>query len=125
MTDGVPNETPSSWNLPAGFNWAAWTDYDHDGTADYVPTGTTAEKRHKAYAFWEATEAINHGITVHTVCVGGLGDRDLMRAIAFAGGGVYANVPGGSTVSEMEEQLLEAFGQIAAKVPPAQLVYEE
>jgi hypothetical protein len=125
MTDGVPNETPSGWNLPSGFSWAAWTDYDGDGDADYTPTGTTSEKRHKSYAFWEATQAINNGVVIHTVCVGGLGDRDLMRAIAFAGGGVYANVPGGSTVSEMEEQLLEAFGQIAAKVPPAQLIYED
>jgi hypothetical protein len=125
MTDGVPNETPSSWNLPVGFSWAAWTDYDGDGDADYTPTGTTAEKRHKAYAFWEATEAIKKGIIIHTVCVGGLGDRDLMRAIAFAGGGVYADVPGGTTVAAMEEQLLAAFGQIAAKVPPPQLLYED
>jgi hypothetical protein len=125
MTDGVPNEAPSGWNLPSGFSWAEWTDYDGDGDADYTPTGTTSEKRYKSYAFWEATEAIKKGIIVHTVCVGGLGDRNLMEAIAFAGGGVFADVPGGSTVSEMEEQLLDAFGQIAAKVPPAQLVYED
>jgi hypothetical protein len=48
-----------------------------------------------------------------------------MKAIAFAGGGVYINVPGGSSVEEMEEQLLDAFSQIGAKVPPAQLVYED
>lgn len=125
MTDGVPNETPSSWNLPSGFSWAKWTDYDKDGDVDYTPSGTTAEKRHKAYAFWEATEAIKQGITIHTVCVGALGDRDLMRAIAFAGGGVYSNVPGGSTVAAMHEQLIEAFGQIAAQVPPAQLTTDE
>lgn len=125
MTDGVPNETPAGWNLPSNFNWAEWTDYNRDGQADYVPTGTTTEKRHKAYAFWEATEAIKKGIMIHTVCVGNLGDRDLMRAIAFASGGVFADVPGGSTVAEMESQLLEAFSQIAAKVPPPQLVYED
>ncbi len=125
MTDGVPNETPSSWNLPAGFNWADWTDYDNNGVADYVPTGTTAVKRHKSYAFWAATEAIKRGVTIHTVCVGGLGDRDLLQAIAFAGGGVFADVPGGSTVAQMEQQLLDAFSQIGAKVPPAQLVYED
>jgi hypothetical protein len=125
MTDGVPNETPSGWNLPSGFDWDDWSDYDGNGQADYVPTGTTAEKRHKAYAFWEATQAINNGVVIHTVCVGGLGDRNLMEAIAFAGGGVFMDVPGGTTVAEMEEQLSAAFSMVAAKVPAAQLMYED
>ena len=46
------------------------------------------------------------------------------RAIAFAGGGVFISVPGGSTIADMEGQMIEAFSEIAAKVPPAQLVYE-
>ena len=58
------------------------------------------------------------------MAVGAGADRDLMEAIAFAGNGIYISVPGGATVSEMEEQMLEAFGQIAAKVPAAKLVYE-
>jgi Flp pilus assembly protein TadG len=124
MTDGVPNETPSSWSLPAGFNWAAWTDYDNNGVANYVPTGTATEKIHKSYAFWQATEAIKKGITIHTVCVGALGDTELMKAIAFAGGGVYSNVPGGATVADMHNQLVEAFNKIAAKVPPPKLIQE-
>jgi hypothetical protein len=37
---------------------------------------------------------------------------------------VYISVPGGSTIAEMESQLLEAFSSVAAKVPPAKLVYE-
>jgi hypothetical protein len=48
-----------------------------------------------------------------------------MQAIAFAGGGIFINVPGGSSVEEMQQQLINAFSQIGAKVPPAQLVYEE
>lgn len=47
-----------------------------------------------------------------------------MEAIAFAGGGIYIDVPGGAAVAELEEQLLEAFSQIASKVPPAKLVFE-
>lgn len=125
MTDGVPNETPSDWQMPSDFDWASWTDYDNDGLANYTPTGSTSEKRHKAYAFWEAIEAIKKGITIHTVCVGSLGDRELMEAIAFAGGGVFADVPGGSTVADMEQQLLEAFSKIAAKVPASKLTYSD
>lgn len=119
MTDGLANESKSGWSMPSGFNWADWTDYDGDGTADY-----STNDQHKKYAFWEATQCVERGITIHTMAVGVNADHDLMRAIAFAGGGVYISVPGGSTIAEMEDQMLEAFSQIAAKVPPAQLVYE-
>ena len=47
-----------------------------------------------------------------------------MQAIAYAGAGIYMNVPGGSTVTAMENQLIDAYKQIASKVPPAKLVYE-
>jgi len=62
---------------------------------------------------------------IHTPAIGNNADRDLMQAIAFAGGGIFINVPGGSSVEEMQQQLLDAFSQIGAKVPPAQLVYED
>ena len=79
----------------------------------------------KQYAFWQATEAIRYGVTVHTMSVGVYADRDLMEAIAFAGSGVWMNVPGGTTVETMESQLIEAFRQVAAQVPPAKLVFAE
>ncbi len=119
MTDGQTNQGPSNWDLPGGFNWADWTDYDGDGVADYSTSNWK-----KQYSFWEATQAINRGITLHTLAVGAGADRDLMKAIAFAGGGIFINVPGGATVQEMESQLLDAFRNIASKVPPAKLVYE-
>ncbi|MBX3425834.1 MAG: VWA domain-containing protein [Pirellulales bacterium] len=119
MTDGQTNQRPSGWSLPGSFKWKDWTDFDGDGTADY-----TTSDVNKQYAFWEATEAIKRGITIHTLAVGQDADRNLMQAIAHAAGGVYINVPGGSTVATMESQLLEAFSQIASKVPPAKLVYE-
>ena len=119
MTDGQTNQGPSGWSLPGSFRWADWTDYDGDGVADY----TTSDWK-KQYSFWEASEAIKRGITLHTMAVGAGADRDLMQAIAFAGGGIYINVPGGATVAEMESQLLDAFRNIASKVPPAKLVYE-
>lgn len=119
MTDGQANRRKSNWSLPSDFSWHDWTDYDGDGTADY----STSDKN-KQYAFWEATEAIRRGVTIHTMAVGAGADRDIMRAIAFAGDGVFISVPGGSTISEMEDQMLEAFSQIAANVPPAKLVYD-
>ena len=119
MTDGQTNQRPSNWSLPGSFQWKDWTDYDGDGNANY----STSDK-HKQYAFWEATQAIERGITINTIALGTSADRDLMQAIAFAGGGVYINVPGGTTIAEMESQLLEAFSQIAAKLPPAKLIYE-
>jgi hypothetical protein len=120
MTDGQANQKPSGWSMPAEFSWAEWTDYDGDGDADY-----STNDAYKKYAFYEATQAIERGITIHTLAVGNEADVALMEAIAFAGGGICITVPGGTSVSEMEEALLDAFGQIAAKVPPAQLIYED
>lgn len=119
MTDGNANRSKSGWSMPSDFSWDDWTDYDGDGSADY-----STNDQHKKYAFYEAVQAVERGITIHTMAVGANADRDLMRAMAHAGGGVFISVPGGSTIAEMESQMLEAFGQIAAKVPPAQLVYE-
>ncbi|MEM6328649.1 MAG: pilus assembly protein TadG-related protein [Planctomycetota bacterium] len=119
MTDGQANRMPSGWNMPSGFDWDDHTDYDGDGQSDY----STSDSK-KKYAFYEALECAKRGITVHTMAVGAGADRGLMRAIAHACGGVHISVPGGSTIAEMESQMLEAFGEIAAKVPPAQLVYE-
>ncbi len=120
MTDGQTNQKPSGWSLPSSFSWNDWTDYDGDGAANY-----STSDNYKRYAFWEASEAVKRGITIHTIAVGAGADRGLMEAIAFAGGGVFIDVPVHSTVEEIEEQLSAAFSQIAAKVPAAQLLYED
>ena len=120
MTDGQTNQAPHGWSLPSGFKWSDWTDYDGNGTADY-----TTSDVNKKYAFWEATEAIQRGITIHTITVGAGADRNLMKAIAFAGKGICIDVPGGSTIADMHQQMLDAFSQIAAKLPPAQLISDQ
>lgn len=120
MTDGLANQYPDGWSLPEDFDWDEWTDYDGDGSADYS-TGSVA----KQYAFWQATLAIEEGITLHTMSVGANADKGLMDAIAFAGNGIHLNVPGGSTVAEMEDQMLAAFREIAANVPPPKLVFDK
>jgi Mg-chelatase subunit ChlD len=119
MTDGITNQRPSNWTLPASFKWSDWTDYDGNGAANY--STTDANKR---YAFYEATQAIKKGVVIHTISVGAEADVDLMKAIAFASGGVYVEVPGDG-VETMEAGLLDAFAQIAGKVPPAKLVYDQ
>jgi hypothetical protein len=118
MTDGQTNQKPAGWSMPAGFSWAEFTDYDADGDADY--SASNAEKK---YAFYMAVQAAQRGITIHTLAVGTDADRDLMRAIAYVGGGIFIDVPGGGT-ADMESALQEAFGQIASKVPPAKLVFD-
>jgi Flp pilus assembly protein TadG len=120
MTDGLANKYPSGWGLPAGWKWADLTDFDGDGDSEYSTTDKS-----KQYAFWEAKQAIDAGITIHTLSVGAGADRDLMQAIAFAAGGLWIDVPGGTTVDEMQSQMLSAFSNIAAKVPAARLIYDE
>ena len=119
MTDGQNNQYPSGWSLPGSFRWSDWTDYDGDGDADY-----STSNRAKQHAFYEATQAIEQGVTMHTMAVGAYADTDLMFAIAFAGKGVYLHVPGGTTVAEMEEEMLDAFANVASNVPPPKLVYD-
>ena len=120
MTDGNANVSDGSWQLPSSWNWNDLTDYDGDGIADY-----STSNQHKLYAIGKAKEAVDAGCTIHTLSVGANADRDMMKAIAFIGGGVWIDIPGGSTVSEMEAQVLSAFNQIAANVPPAKLVYDD
>ena len=120
MTDGQTNVGPYSFSMPSGFDWDDYTDYDGDGNADY----STSDSK-KKYAFYQAMLAADAGITVHSLSVGSGADRDLMEAIAFVGDGTYIDVPGGTTIAEMESQMLAAFAQIAAKIPPPKLVYDD
>ena len=120
MTDGQANRAPSGFSLPSGWDWAELTDYDGDGVANYTTTNTA-----KKYAFYEAKMAIDAGVTIHTISVGAGADDAFMEAIAFAGNGIWIDVPGGSTIAAMETQMIDAFNKIAAKVPPAKLAPDE
>ncbi|MEM7812116.1 MAG: hypothetical protein AAF532_11610 [Planctomycetota bacterium] len=117
MTDGVANQYPSSFSIPADWNWAELTDYDDDGVADYTTTNLA-----RAYAFYEAKLAVDEGFTIHTLSVGTGADRNFMKALAFMGGGLWFDVPGGDTVAELEDDLLVAYSKIAANVPPPRLL---
>ncbi len=117
MTDGLPNVTDSGFVFPSNWNWNTLFDYDGNGVADYSTTDTNAR-----FALAMAKEAVDAGYTIHTLSVGLGADTDLMKAIAWMGKGVAINVPGTSSVSQMEAEVLEAFNRIAAFVPPAKLI---
>ncbi|MDZ7620260.1 MAG: vWA domain-containing protein [Patescibacteria group bacterium] len=117
MTDGVANCYPTGLSMPAGFTWAQHTT-NYDGQGGVYSTSDTS----KAMAFYALVQAVKDGCTVHTMSVGTDADRNLMKAMAFAGGGIHIDVPGGSTIAAMEDQLLAAFSRIAAKVPPPRLI---
>jgi Flp pilus assembly protein TadG len=119
MTDGLANVRDTSYSLPGSWSWSTLFDYDGDGDADY----TTSDDYCK-YALGMAKQAVDAGYTIHTIGVGMGADNDLLQAIAWMGKGVHIEVPGDTTVEEMEEEVLEAFNQIAAFVPPARLVQE-
>ena len=84
MTDGNANQSPSGFSLPGGWDWNELTDYDGDGSANYWTSN-----KDKQWAFYQAKLAIDHGYTIHTMAVGAGADRNLMRAIAFAGNGRF------------------------------------
>ncbi len=120
MTDGNANVHDPSYSLPPDWNWNSVTDFDGDGTADYSTSDPDA-----MYAIGRAKEAADLGIRVHSLGVGANADTALLQAIAHIGGGIYIEVPGGTSVSQMENEVRAAFREIAAKLPPPKLVYEE
>ena len=120
MTDGNANRSPSGWSLPGWWNWTDVTDWDNDGTPNY-----TTSNKHKQYAMYQAKLCIDEGYLLHTMSVGSDSDGDLMEAIALSSGGVWIPTPGGATIDDLRDQLLEAFAKIAAAVPPARLAHEE
>ncbi|HMP78104.1 MAG TPA: pilus assembly protein TadG-related protein [Pirellulaceae bacterium] len=122
MTDGNSNTMDAGENgtLPGGWDWDALFDYDGDGVADYTTSYT--QKRH---VLKKAKECVDAGYTIHTMSVGSGADTELMRAVAFLGRGIYIEVPGGQSVSDLEDDVKEAFNRIASFVPPAQLMSDE
>ncbi len=119
MTDGNSNTLDSGENgsLPKDWNWNSLFDYDGNGSYDFRTTDTQ-----RTAVLKYVKQAVDRGYTVHAICVGADGDRELMTAVAWLGNGHFINVPGGSTIAQMEAELRAAFIKIAAAVPPARLV---
>jgi len=81
-----------------------------DGQAN-KPTSTSIAKK-KLLA--EAQVCADKGLPVITIALGALADTDLMQEVADITGGTFFEVPGGSSVNDYEEALIEVFRQIAA-----------
>ena len=119
MTDGHANtiDAGDSTALPAGWNWNTMFDYNGDGVADYSSTDPQI-----TYVLAKVKIAVDKGYTVHSVSVGSVADRNLMKAVAWLGKGYWLDVPAGSTIAMMSTQMQDVFAKIASAVPPARLV---
>lgn len=119
MTDGVTNTMdPGAISiLPSNWNWDTMFDYNGDGIRDFYTTDNQ-----KKYVLKLAYTAQSKGYTVHAMSVGALADTELMKAVAFIGGGICITVPGGTTVEAMQDTVMAGFYKIASAVPPAKLL---
>lgn len=119
MTDGNSNtmDRGTSGKLPKDWDWDSMFDYDNDGVKDYSSTDSQA-----TYVLLQAQKAVDKGYIIHTIGVGADADTALLKAVAWLGGGINLNIPGGTSAAEMEAKLLVAFQQIASMVPPAKLL---
>jgi hypothetical protein len=119
MTDGNTNTIDAGANtsLPSDWDWDALMDYNGDGAGDYYTSSSQ-----KTYILRLAKNAIDRGFVIHTMAIGQDADWQLMQAIAHLGSGEFVRVDGGSSVSEMQDQVEAAFYKIAADVPPPQLL---
>ena len=84
-----------------------------DGIANR-PNNTTYAKQ---YALDQAELSANARIPIATISLGANADTNLMDQIAEATSGIHFNVPGDQTVEEYEEDLKDAFREIAADRP--------
>lgn len=65
----------------------------------------------------EASKAAASKIRILTISMGIMADADLMQQVADATGGQHYHVPGGSDFAAYQQQLLNAFREIAASRP--------
>ena len=71
----------------------------------------------KAFVMEEAQKAKDAGFPIVTISLGTGADTALMQAVADLTGGIHFNIPGGSDVDQYEEDLKDAFRQIAGARP--------
>ena len=130
MTDGIVNKPNSLPSMPSGwssFDWDDMTDWDNDGAANYNESDITqgSYDDEKRYLWYQVKQAVEAGFTINTFVVGDDADSHLMRAIAFYGGGQFMEAPGGSSVADLEDELLARFSLLASDVPNPELLARE
>jgi len=80
-----------------------------DGEANEPSNSSVA----KAAVITEANLALANKIKILTISLGAGADTALMQQVADITGGVHFNVPGGSSIAEVEAQLESVFREIA------------
>ncbi|MCA9026080.1 MAG: hypothetical protein KDA86_12805 [Planctomycetaceae bacterium] len=109
------------WDVPDDFDWGVFNNLDTTSTVPFYVSSSGSDNKARRYALSQAFKAAKEGYTLHTLAVGAGADTDLMKAIAFLGGGEYIEVQGTLTVEDLLEQVEAGFYRIAALVPPAKL----
>lgn len=84
-----------------------------DGQANLPNNSTLA----KAKVIEEAELAVAAGIKIMTISLGAGADTSLMQQVADMTGGVHFNVPGGSSIPQVQAQLQNVFREIATSRP--------
>ncbi|OHB72883.1 MAG: hypothetical protein A2V70_03240 [Planctomycetes bacterium RBG_13_63_9] len=84
-----------------------------DGIANRPSDSSTA----RTYALGQAQLAADMRYPIVTISLGNAADTDLMQQIADMTGGVHFNVPGGGTVTDYRDNLMQVFRQIADDRP--------
>ncbi|MCA9187779.1 MAG: VWA domain-containing protein [Pirellulaceae bacterium] len=85
-----------------------------DGLAN-MPNYSTSQGI--SYARQQSDELAALGIPVVTISLGSGADTDLMQEFADDTGGIHFNIPGGQSVADYQEDLLDVFHRIAEDRP--------
>lgn len=84
-----------------------------DGAANRPGDTSTA----KAFALQQTELVADQHWPIVTISLGNRADTDLMQQIADITGGIHFNVPGGGSLTDYQEELLEVFREIADRRP--------
>jgi hypothetical protein len=87
-----------------------------DGVANWA-NGVHDTATASSYAITEATRAHDLKYKVMTISLGLGADTTLMQQVADIADGLHFNVPGGTTVQQTRDALIDAFREIARKRP--------
>lgn len=87
-----------------------------DGNANWYQ-GNWSNKAAREYVLDEAEEAAQKRYPILTISLGASADSELMENVAEITDGFHFNIPGGQTVQEYSQDLMEVFRTIAAHRP--------
>ena len=87
-----------------------------DGNANWIDGGYDTEAADE-YVMDEAALCEAAGYPIITISLGASADTNLMDECAEATNGIHFNIPGGQSVANYSEELVEVFQAIASHRP--------